>query len=551
VANLILKRAIIKERLVMKNSWTPEIVKYGSKGKLLMLVLTMLGNSLFNLLVALIIGFITSVAMNKFSGPEAILRTAFIYLSAFVVLSLSMFWNVSLKATFERDCMVKVRNMTIQGIVDGTSGTKIGLSFLTNDLKFYMDSAITTELNMLQNIMTFIVSVIAALQISILLSVLYFIAASIPYVITRVFRSSIKNRSVKWQEKNKEYTGFFKRVIDGAQIIRDLQTQNFIYKRSGNVVRAAENEYARLTKATKTIGKIVILSGCLFSSFIPFFIGAIEVAKNVISLSALMTLVQIANNLFNPISEITQLVSDRYAALPIIMKLEKLRESRLFLRTGLIFHSQESSPDAYILSSQFNYTSGVSFSIDGSNRIEIGQRVLIVGPSGVGKSTLLKTIAGIEKAEAGTVSLWMNGRKLAYDSACFLYVEQFPVIFPGTVLDNIVLGQEVDRGQLKEVLEVLKLNQVVLRNNTSFDESQAPILSGGEKQRVALARALLLSRRYLLLDEVTSALDVELSKRVHDYLFSLKRGFAEVSHKVTMTNLQDYDVVLKVKGVGK
>ncbi|MEJ1306476.1 MULTISPECIES: ABC transporter ATP-binding protein, partial [Lacticaseibacillus] len=541
----------IKERLVMKNSWTPEIVKYGSKGKLLMLVLTMLGNSLFNLLVALIIGFITSVAMNKFSGPEAILRTAFIYLSAFVVLSLSMFWNVSLKATFERDCMVKVRNMTIQGIVDGTSGTKIGLSFLTNDLKFYMDSAITTELNMLQNIMTFIVSVIAALQISILLSVLYFIAASIPYVITRVFRSSIKNRSVKWQEKNKEYTGFFKRVIDGAQIIRDLQTQNFIYKRSGNVVRAAENEYARLTKATKTIGKIVILSGCLFSSFIPFFIGAIEVAKNVISLSALMTLVQIANNLFNPISEITQLVSDRYAALPIIMKLEKLRESRLFLRTGLIFHSQESSPDAYILSSQFNYTSGVSFSIDGSNRIEIGQRVLIVGPSGVGKSTLLKTIAGIEKAEAGTVSLWMNGRKLAYDSACFLYVEQFPVIFPGTVLDNIVLGQEVDRGQLKEVLEVLKLNQVVLRNNTSFDESQAPILSGGEKQRVALARALLLSRRYLLLDEVTSALDVELSKRVHDYLFSLKRGFAEVSHKVTMTNLQDYDVVLKVKGVGK
>ncbi|MBO1482601.1 ATP-binding cassette domain-containing protein, partial [Lacticaseibacillus casei] len=542
---------IIKERLVMKNSWTPEIVKYGSKGKLLMLVLTMLGNSLFNLLVALIIGFITSVAMNKFSGPEAILRTAFIYLSAFVVLSLSMFWNVSLKATFERDCMVKVRNMTIQGIVDGTSGTKIGLSFLTNDLKFYMDSAITTELNMLQNIMTFIVSVIAALQISILLSVLYFIAASIPYVITRVFRSSIKNRSVKWQEKNKEYTGFFKRVIDGAQIIRDLQTQNFIYKRSGNVVRAAENEYARLTKATKTIGKIVILSGCLFSSFIPFFIGAIEVAKNVISLSALMTLVQIANNLFNPISEITQLVSDRYAALPIIMKLEKLRESRLFLRTGLIFHSQESSPDAYILSSQFNYTSGVSFSIDGSNRIEIGQRVLIVGPSGVGKSTLLKTIAGIEKAEAGTVSLWMNGRKLAYDSACFLYVEQFPVIFPGTVLDNIVLGQEVDRGQLKEVLEVLKLNQVVLRNNTSFDESQAPILSGGEKQRVALARALLLSRRYLLLDEVTSALDVELSKRVHDYLFSLKRGFAEVSHKVTMTNLQDYDVVLKVKGVGK
>ncbi|WP_171032717.1 ATP-binding cassette domain-containing protein [Lacticaseibacillus casei] len=535
----------------MKNSWTPEIVKYGSKGKLLMLVLTMLGNSLFNLLVALIIGFITSVAMNKFSGPEAILRTAFIYLSAFVVLSLSMFWNVSLKATFERDCMVKVRNMTIQGIVDGTSGTKIGLSFLTNDLKFYMDSAITTELNMLQNIMTFIVSVIAALQISILLSVLYFIAASIPYVITRVFRSSIKNRSVKWQEKNKEYTGFFKRVIDGAQIIRDLQTQNFIYKRSGNVVRAAENEYARLTKATKTIGKIVILSGYLFSSFIPFFIGAIEVAKNVISLSALMTLVQIANNLFNPISEITQLVSDRYAALPIIMKLEKLRESRLFLRTGLIFHSQESSPDAYILSSQFNYTSGVSFSIDGSNRIEIGQRVLIVGPSGVGKSTLLKTIAGIEKAEAGTVSLWMNGRKLAYDSACFLYVEQFPVIFPGTVLDNIVLGQEVDRGQLKEVLEVLKLNQVVLRNNTSFDESQAPILSGGEKQRVALARALLLSRRYLLLDEVTSALDVELSKRVHDYLFSLKRGFAEVSHKVTMTNLQDYDVVLKVKGVGK
>jgi putative ABC transport system ATP-binding protein len=123
----------------------------------------------------------------------------------------------------------------------------------------------------------------------------------------------------------------------------------------------------------------------------------------------------------------------------------------------------------------------------------------IVGPSGAGKTTLLRLLNRLDDADAGEVLL--DGRNVrTYDVLALRrraqHVDQVPVTFPGTVVEN--LG--VPNGQSLDLLRRVGLPAALL-------DRQADLLSVGEAQRMCLARALACAPDCLLLDEPTSALD--------------------------------------------
>jgi len=163
--------------------------------------------------------------------------------------------------------------------------------------------------------------------------------------------------------------------------------------------------------------------------------------------------------------------------------------------------------------------------------VAAGELLAILGPSGCGKSTLLRVVAGLLRADRGTVCIAgreMNGVPTRDRGIGFVFQDY--ALFPKmTVRDNIAFGLRVrgvtpgDRNRkTSEMLELVGLAEEADRT--------VETLSGGQRQRVAVARALAVSPSLLFLDEPLSALDIKVRVR-------LRREIAAVQKKVGITTL--------------
>ncbi|WP_433673898.1 ABC transporter ATP-binding protein [Microbacterium gorillae] len=159
-----------------------------------------------------------------------------------------------------------------------------------------------------------------------------------------------------------------------------------------------------------------------------------------------------------------------------------------------------------------------------------GDFVSIVGPSGVGKSTLAKLCAGLLAPSSGSASV--NDTELSeltYESlaSCVRLVAQDTFIHDSTLRDNITWGSNTHTVELlDEALEIAQLTEYVASLSDGLDTQVGPrgaTMSGGQRQRVAIARAVLANPDILILDESTSALDAETEQRL---LAAVKRKFA-------------------------
>jgi ABC-type methionine transport system ATPase subunit len=161
--------------------------------------------------------------------------------------------------------------------------------------------------------------------------------------------------------------------------------------------------------------------------------------------------------------------------------------------------------------------------------IPAGEVVALVGPSGAGKTSLIRLLNRLDDPVSGTVQY--RGTPIESVPVRALrrrvaFVFQTPVMFDGTVADNLTLARELARAtdgsssaKLPEADEALRLAGV----DPALTTRDAQALSGGERQRVSIARALMTGPEALLLDEPTSALDPE----VADHLMVTIRTLAD------------------------
>ncbi len=175
--------------------------------------------------------------------------------------------------------------------------------------------------------------------------------------------------------------------------------------------------------------------------------------------------------------------------------------------------------------------------------LELGpiRSLVLIGPSGGGKSTLLRIIAGLELPDTGTVSL--NDEPIPTEPAALLqYRRRLGVVFQSlnlfphlTALENITMPLEKVHGFTPAQAADIA-HQTLTRFRLSEHGAKKPAeLSGGQKQRVAIARAIAFKPRLLLFDEPTSALDPEMTAEVLDLIDELKaegHDFILVTHEM-------------------
>ncbi len=187
-----------------------------------------------------------------------------------------------------------------------------------------------------------------------------------------------------------------------------------------------------------------------------------------------------------------------------------------------------------------------------SFEIRRGEFVVITGRIGSGKTTLLRGLLGLLPIEEGRI-LW-NGHPVADPSTFFVppraaYTPQVPQLFSESLRDNLRLGREISDAALDEAIALAVLEDDVVRLERGLDTLVGPRgvkLSGGQRQRAATARMFVPGPELLVLDDVSSALDVETERALWERAFALSdRTWLVVSHRRPALRRADRILVLK------
>lgn len=172
--------------------------------------------------------------------------------------------------------------------------------------------------------------------------------------------------------------------------------------------------------------------------------------------------------------------------------------------------------------------------VDVSLSVEPGTSLVLVGPTGAGKSTLVDVILGMAVPDAGTVQVAGLPPSAAQSRwpGSVAYMPQHSTVWDLTVRENVALGLPRDAVRDDDVWWALERAQIAgeIRHKGGLDVSVGPagrLLSGGQRQRLGIARALYSRPRLLVLDEATSALDEQTEGLIGEVLDEL-RGEATV-----------------------
>ncbi|HSN30737.1 MAG TPA: ABC transporter transmembrane domain-containing protein [Kofleriaceae bacterium] len=187
--------------------------------------------------------------------------------------------------------------------------------------------------------------------------------------------------------------------------------------------------------------------------------------------------------------------------------------------------------------------------------IRPGEVIAVVGPSGAGKSTILSLLYRFYDVDAGRVTFeGVDVRELELKALrrSLAMVAQEPVLFSGTIRDNIAYGRE---GATPEEVEAAARDAYAHDFISGFPEGYDTVigergtkLSGGQKQRIALARALLANPRVLILDEATSNLDAESEAAVQAALARIMEGRTTIIVAHRLSTVRDADRIVVIEG---
>jgi len=189
-----------------------------------------------------------------------------------------------------------------------------------------------------------------------------------------------------------------------------------------------------------------------------------------------------------------------------------------------------------------------------------GEKILVIGPVGSGKTTLVKTALGLLEPRSGRVTINEKSvRAIGPEERRGLigYVPQDPLLFSGTIRENILFGcrdgQRMTDSELARLIEVARLSEEVAAFPDGLDTKlgqRGTSVSGGQKQRIAIARALAGYPAILLLDDMTASLDTANEETLWRSLAEMpefaRAAVIAVSHR--LSSIQYVDRVLFLNG---
>ena len=203
--------------------------------------------------------------------------------------------------------------------------------------------------------------------------------------------------------------------------------------------------------------------------------------------------------------------------------------------------------------------SGKTILDDISLEVKSGEIVSIIGPSGTGKTTLLRCVNFLEKPDRGTITIDEVTADAEHSDGKTIHrlVQKSGMVFQSynlfhnkTVLENVMEAQIIVKKRSRKEAEEIALEKLKEVGMLEWKDSYLSQISGGQQQRTAIARAVAMQPSILLLDEPTSALDPELTKEVLEAIRTIANGITmlTVTHEIDFARELSDRIIFMDKG---
>ena len=253
------------------------------------------------------------------------------------------------------------------------------------------------------------------------------------------------------------------------------------------------------------------------------YIGLFQLTLPITVLTVFLLILIRLNGPFSTLQQGLQALNNMLPAFVALVDIITPPTTNIMHKAGTIKPSGNDHDNVITLDNvSFRYPGDMSDRLSGvSLNIKTGEKILLKGQSGGGKTTLIDIILGLHAPQIGTV-LTALGNDTGASPKNVAYVPQDPFIFDGTIRENLVwMNADVPDAHIWSALQDVKADSYVkaLEDGLDYRIGERGIaVSGGERQRLCLARALLTQPKLLILDEATNALDVELETQILESL---------------------------------
>ena len=539
------------------------------KNNTLNLFMAVLGTSVLSLAI-LSVPQLFQILIDYLSGSREyslrgiILLTAGIFLMEFFSAVATYFFRTK----FSTKAVLQYRNFACDYLLKKkvadfyASNSSVYLSALSTDLMKIKAQFLDQIPIITQIIFCGIGAMIVMLRYNVFLACMSCILSLIPFFAALYSGKNMGEVEDRLSTRNAEYLAFLKDFSIGFTIIKSYKVEAIFSKLHGTVNGKTEETMLKRERCVEKVNYFAAISGYVTRLSILFLSAYIAFTRHSISIGTVIAFSQLIHYLIDPLSSLPSMLTEAKAAYRLtdkfwdtmkreeepqntpennrVTKEKQKAEIQSTIEDKKIVEEREirvqkQSPDEAapslrgdILLDQicFSYSEGKEVLKELNLRVKEGEKVILLGTSGSGKSTILKILMGMERAQSGTIRIGGQDTVDLGEDRLFKeisYIQQEVFIFDGTIRENICLFQTYREEELQSVIERAGLRNLVKEKGLSYRCGEnGAALSGGERQRISIARSLLRKTPILLADEITASLDKENSYLVLDTLLNIE-----------------------------